>query len=521
MKAYAKRIFDAKDSQDTLSVIIDGAKQSAHDVPKVQGRVPGDLTPLSQKVQGVFFHNQALHLYLISPFVQTGGNLTLTCLVRSLQQLAAAGKVFPTTLYLQVDGGTENWNLTLFAFIDLCFDLFPSLNLAYVCRLAAKKGHQDIDRLFSYGNQGLFGTGPKGKKVGKDVLTRDDFKRIFLSALADKPETMLLHRTFEDLDFTYDMKSFLDPHINPEFSGYGSRGEVHLLRFLRKEKSAPPHISYKYWHQSEEWHPLDGSSLTILTTRPDLRTAKISVSAQREEAWKDTLKLQKKILRWMDTQLSLGLATQTHIASWQSYFRTLSQVPKPSFPFEIPAMTGVAPLSSSCASQNFGMIVGKPPTDQAATLLAKIKRQQAGPPVEPITHQGYTKADRRRKLKRAKTAQQAVIDAQKGMFAFVNCPIEDQSYKLPLALWSDDAEVDVAWWIYRGYPLTAQPSLKGPWQKQIKQGPGQREDTGMVFKSHIVCTFQSLNKNKTVPAVPLAIVQALLDREPSSGELEL
>ncbi len=61
-----------------------------------------------------------------------------------------------------------------------------------------------------------------------------------------------------------------------------------------------PHISYKYWWRSSSWLPEDGSSLTILNTRPSLLGKPVpSVSPYVEQGWEESVKMQKKLLGWL------------------------------------------------------------------------------------------------------------------------------------------------------------------------------------------------------------------------------
>ena len=122
-------------------------------------------------------------------------------MLRSLQLLELED--FPDIIYIQVDGGPENWNECVFA--------------VYMSRLAASKTHQDIDRAYSYINRELFGTGPGGRKVGKDVITREEFAKMFHSSLSDKKDTMLLKHVFQDMSFTFDFWSFFKPHFYKAF----------------------------------------------------------------------------------------------------------------------------------------------------------------------------------------------------------------------------------------------------------------------------------------------------------------
>jgi len=190
-------------------------------------------------------------MYCVLPTVLGGGNMVVTSLLRTFQLLAKQGEC-PSTIYLQVDGGSENWCVVLFAMLDLLFDIYPSLNKVIVSRLAVGHTHIDIDRFFSYLNAMLFNTSQGGRQSGTDVLTREAFKTWFYKAMATKKDTMLLSHVFEDLNFSFDFWKYLEPHLFSGVSGYGASGNVHVFKYERRQKGSPPHISYKTWHQSPQ-----------------------------------------------------------------------------------------------------------------------------------------------------------------------------------------------------------------------------------------------------------------------------
>ena len=305
-----------------LSLAMDGADQSAHDLPKVMGRIPKDLSAWPQKLQCCIVHGVTLCMYNILNVVRGGANMALTCLLRTLQIL---GTGLPPTLYLQVDGGSENWNCILFAIIDLLFDLYPQLQTVLVSRLPVGHTHIDIDRFFSYLNKKLFGTSTGGRSVGANVYTREDFIRLYKESMSMNKDTMLLDHVFEDINAVYDWWTFISPHLYSGFSGYGSAGNVHVFRYQRRG-NGPPHIQYKYWHQSPEWLPSSGESLKILETRPDLSDLKtLQVEAHVDDAAETLSKLQKPVLKWLQQQAQFGIVHEDDVKSWKAYFKSLGQ----------------------------------------------------------------------------------------------------------------------------------------------------------------------------------------------------
>ena len=68
-----------------MSLAMDGADQSCHDLPKVIGRVPKDIAAWPQKLQAVVSHGQLLVMFNVLNIISGGANMAVTCLMRALQ----------------------------------------------------------------------------------------------------------------------------------------------------------------------------------------------------------------------------------------------------------------------------------------------------------------------------------------------------------------------------------------------------------------------------------------------------
>ena len=292
-RLYEQDAFEGKDpGGHTLSINADGAASHAHTIPKVAGRVPKSMPEWHQKLQGLVVHGHALNLFNIFHGVKGGANMFLTALLRTFQLL---GKGLPHIVKLRIDGGSEGWNAALLAVVDLLFDIYPELNEFYVSRFAVGHTHADLDRFFGYLNQILFGTAAGGKKAGEDVPTREEFKRLCLETLKTKKDTMLLEHHMEDLLFAYDFWALIKPYLNPAFQNYGATGPIHVWRFKRQPGLPTPHVSYKYWSQSTQWLPADGSSVKVFNRRFNLLDAKAAVCLWVKNCSADLVPVSKKI----------------------------------------------------------------------------------------------------------------------------------------------------------------------------------------------------------------------------------
>jgi hypothetical protein len=123
---------------------------------KVEGRIPKNMPEWRQKLPGVLVHGncKSIVLFNLLHLLKSGANnMILTSLLRTLQLLDMK---LTETVHLKVDGGSENWNSTVLAILDLLFDIYPGLK-EIVSRFAAGHTHGDLGRIYGYINQKVFG----------------------------------------------------------------------------------------------------------------------------------------------------------------------------------------------------------------------------------------------------------------------------------------------------------------------------------------------------------------------------
>ena len=103
------------------------------------------------------------------------------------------------------------------------------------------------------------------------------------------------------------------------------------------------------------------------------------------------------------------------------------------------------------------------------------------------------KKESRRKRKKQKATDNAPslpVDIKKGWFGVLDIPVDDANYKLKLSLVkftyvTDSTSLCFNWWTYRGYgDPKKKPAHKGPWQKEIRTGPGQHQEKGECNDDH-------------------------------------
>jgi hypothetical protein len=167
---YKKRCHKALVAQtmpnpNIMSIIIDGMAQGKCLIPYA-GRQNQYSYSLQQHITGVKEHGVGLTLYRTIETVSKGANLTIYCILDRIEAFYRRHSYYPETLYLQVDGGSENANKYVLGVLELlvvkriCKDIWYS-------RLPTGHTHEDID--------GCFGT-IWSALCSEPLLTMDDWK---------------------------------------------------------------------------------------------------------------------------------------------------------------------------------------------------------------------------------------------------------------------------------------------------------------------------------------------------------
>ena len=156
-KYYAHRDAAKRNPNAALSMIVDGMDQAKLKVPNYVTTTKDNTAQLDVKLTGVKVHGIGEFFYFSNNEFKTGANLNIECIHRTLIDLRrtydeeiakpdATLKTFPHTLYLQVDGGSENKNRYLKAYCDrlVAFGLFRKVKVSY---LMVGHTHEDIDQV--------------------------------------------------------------------------------------------------------------------------------------------------------------------------------------------------------------------------------------------------------------------------------------------------------------------------------------------------------------------------------------
>jgi len=147
-EAYYSRCLEAmRDPEHAMSINTDGMDQFKTTIP----RNIGDIPQCGQHLQGVIEHGQEFVIYRTFDNVRKDSSLAIHCMLlqieRRLRRDVELNRKSPDTLFVQMDGGSENYNKTTFAIYALLVacGVFKTI---ICCRQSRGHGHLDADQKF-------------------------------------------------------------------------------------------------------------------------------------------------------------------------------------------------------------------------------------------------------------------------------------------------------------------------------------------------------------------------------------
>ena len=223
-------------------------------------------------LQAVVMHGFVLYMCLLMPWVPGKDvNMCLTTFNILLRYVVTkTSRFFRPACHVQMDGGSENWNKHLFAFFCILVHhgLYQEIQLH---RLTVGHSHNDLDGFFGLLKMLLWGK--TADKAGHWFVTLGEWI-CFLAAWVIKTVNKQTSIVGCNLDF----KSWIDPHVNPEFGGHAGRNRVvHTwLFYVAPDKKV--RAMYKFGDRFEEWLPHGVESdrnlgLIICTSYPAIDSA--------------------------------------------------------------------------------------------------------------------------------------------------------------------------------------------------------------------------------------------------------
>ena len=213
---------------DWASCVMDAAENNKTSLVLEHTNRKGGLAPalkVKTKVQGILYHGLGLFLSTVFEHLGTGGNMAITVLYNFLTQLRDVldpKTPVPTKLCVQVDGGSENWNRTMFAFLAWLVRIgaFKEVRL---CRLPPGHSHTDIDG--RWGNLSAFVRGNAAGRGGINIYSLAEFQAALKKCFGDE----LLFS--EDLKFVWDFEKWLGNVLHEKTFGGHAPGHAYRYAF--------------------------------------------------------------------------------------------------------------------------------------------------------------------------------------------------------------------------------------------------------------------------------------------------
>ena len=150
MMYYSTRARARRPPKMFLSIIIDGADQSKHDMPHFKdiAHLISEIRRIKMHLYGALVHGRGAYAFTIPDHEPQGHNTTIQVLHHILCNLAKKGPL-PKVLKLQVDNTTkQNKGQYLYGYLDLLveYGVFESVEVSF---LPVGHTHEDIDQFFS------------------------------------------------------------------------------------------------------------------------------------------------------------------------------------------------------------------------------------------------------------------------------------------------------------------------------------------------------------------------------------
>jgi hypothetical protein len=174
---YDRRTQGEMMQKQYLSMICDGMAQHHCLLPWSANLT--QLKCLPHHIQGVMLHGRRIFMYRTFHNIGNGANLQIHTLLKSLEAIFRDEHSLPDTLYVQIDGGSENTAKAVLALCELL--IFKKLCKRIVLtRLIPGHTHEDIDSKFAIIWKSIRGTHifthTQWKKAIKNSLTTENME---------------------------------------------------------------------------------------------------------------------------------------------------------------------------------------------------------------------------------------------------------------------------------------------------------------------------------------------------------
>ena len=212
----ARRGFAAKKPKEALSLITDGMQQTHCELPYSANRYPHS-NKLKQHLQGITCHGRRTKMYRTFDNLPLGSNLCIYTLLYEIEEELKMNGCLPKILYIQIDGGSENANYAVLAWMEILIWLDVGVEEIWVCRMRTGHNHADQDAKF-----GIVWRTARTRVL----LTPQHYEKMIAEAL--KSECVVDIMAVPDLVGA--VESFVDPSLRHAFKGVYTQ---HVFRFQK------------------------------------------------------------------------------------------------------------------------------------------------------------------------------------------------------------------------------------------------------------------------------------------------
>ena len=218
-KSYYERLWLAiTEPQNYMSIIIDGMAQTHTRIPW-SANIKEFPTNINQHLQGIIEHGQGFTMYRTFNNLTNDANLNIHCLLLQLESRIERYGKLPDTIFIQVDGGSENANKYILAMCELLVHRGMTREI-YLTRLPVGHTHEDIDAKFAL----------LWKRVRTEhVLSPQHYASILKEVYGSNSKSPFkLHEIYVVPDY----KEFLDSCIDTHFANWTKEENTqHCFRF--------------------------------------------------------------------------------------------------------------------------------------------------------------------------------------------------------------------------------------------------------------------------------------------------
>jgi len=157
-----------------------------------------------QHIQGILNHGRNLTLYRSFNNISNGSNLAIHTWLLNLEEVYLREGKLPDIIFVQIDGGSENANVTMKGICELMVSRHLTKKIV-LTRLPKGHTHEDIDAVF----------GNIWKYIeSKSVITPQAYARALEHGLKKRNEKVYVKDIFCVPDYQNWMKAYIDPALS-------------------------------------------------------------------------------------------------------------------------------------------------------------------------------------------------------------------------------------------------------------------------------------------------------------------